>query len=43
MSLLKGKHVKADLYIRMMTLDEVPTGSDKETTDYLYDLYKKQV
>lgn len=43
MSLLKGERVKADLYIRMMTLDEVPTGSDKETTDYLYDLYKKQV
>lgn len=42
MALVNGESIKAHLYVRLFPVDDVPTGNEKETTDFLYELYKKQ-
>lgn len=42
-TLLRGDKLKADMYVRIFPLSDIPTDSEKETTDCLYKIYQNQV
>lgn len=41
-TLLRGDKLKADMYVRIFPLSDIPTDSEKETTDCLYKIYQNQ-
>ncbi len=42
-SIIEGKPCNGDMYLRKIPLSEVPTDSDEEIAQFLYDLYQKKV
>ncbi|CAG2102137.1 unnamed protein product [Medioppia subpectinata] len=41
-SILRGKPLYGDFYLRKIPVSEVPTDSEEEISTFLYDLYKKK-
>ncbi len=43
MSLVKARPLKPDLYVRFVSVGDIPSDTEEEMNNYLYDLYKEKV
>ncbi|KAF7489856.1 1-acyl-sn-glycerol-3-phosphate acyltransferase gamma [Sarcoptes scabiei] len=42
MKLLRGEKLKADMFVKIFSINEVPCETEQATTDFLYSLYQNQ-
>jgi hypothetical protein len=42
-SIVRGKQIVGDFYLKKIPLKDVPTDSDEEISNFLYDLYQNKV
>lgn len=42
MSLVKARPLKPDLYVRFVSVGDIPSDTEEEMNNYLYDLYKEK-
>lgn len=43
MTLVKGKTLKPDIYIKFVTLHEIPSETEEQMSNYLFKMYKEKV
>ena len=42
-SIVRGKQIIGDFYLRKISLKDVPTDTEEDISNFLYDLYQKKV